>query len=325
MIRSLKGTQDILPQDIGRWNEIESASRRIFSIHGYQELRTPIIEESALFAHSVGEDTDIVKKQMYAFKDQGGRDITLRPEETAAVVRAYLENNLDKEYGFIKLFYIGPMFRSERPQAGRLRQFHQIGVEAIGSSSPYMDAEVIILLDELLKAYKISKYILNINSLGCEKDRDSIKEVLKKELKHHLNSLCEDCKRRYKTNILRILDCKGPACKKIIASVSLAGFLCKDCKADFVKLQKILDDIGIKYQISQLLVRGLDYYTGVVFEVNCDELGAQNAIAAGGRYDNLISDFGGQKTGACGFAIGIERVIDIISKAEPKDEAPKKR
>jgi len=313
-IQKLKGTQDILPEEIGRWRDIEDISRRIFSNYAYREIRTPIIEEAGLFVRSVGKDTDIVKKQMYSFKNQGGRDIALRPEETAPVVRAYLENNLDKTQGFVKLFYMGPMFRSERPQAGRFRQFSQVGIEAIGSYSPYLDAEVIILLDELLKGYGLKNYAFKINSLGCEKDKKKIKDILKKELKYSLNSLCKDCQRRYKTNILRILDCKSSACKKIAKAVSLKGALCKECSDDFILIQKLLDKAKVRYEITPILVRGLDYYTKTIFEVAAEGLGAQDAIAAGGRYDNLVSDLGGDKTGACGFAIGIERVIEVLSK-----------
>lgn len=325
MIKSLRGTQDILPDDADIWNKIESISREKFGLYGYKEIRTPIIEENALFTRSVGEDTDIVKKQMYSFKDQGGRTICLRPEETASVVRAYLEHHLDKSEGFIKLFYIGPMFRSERPQAGRLRQFHQVGVEAIGSYSPYIDAEVIVLLDELLSSYQLSDYTFKINSLGCRIDKDKMRLALRKELKDRLHSLCEDCQRRYKTNILRILDCKNPSCQKIVKPLSsLDNFLCPGCAADFQKLKKILDKISLKYEVSPLLVRGLDYYTKVVFEVTTKALGAQDAIAAGGRYDHLVSDFGGQETGACGFAIGMERAIEALSRLTPTKTAEKR-
>ncbi|NQT95457.1 MAG: histidine--tRNA ligase, partial [Candidatus Omnitrophica bacterium] len=324
-MKRLKGTQDILPAEVGIWNFIEDISRQAFNTYRYKEIRTPIIEEESLFVRSVGSDTDIVKKQMYAFKDQGKRDIVLRPEETASVVRAYLENRLDKTEGFVKLFYIGPMFRSERPQAGRLRQFHQIGVEAIGSDSAYLDAEVIILLDSLLKGYGLSDYTLKINSLGCEKDKANAKELLKKELKADLSGLCDDCKRRYKTNILRILDCKVDACKKIVSSVSLKGLLCKECDADFKLLQNKLDEAGIKYEASSLLVRGLDYYTGIVFEVSSKKLGSQDALAAGGRYDNLVSDLGGERTGACGFAIGIERVIGALPASYLQEKAGEDR
>lgn len=325
VVKRLKGTEDILPDVTPIWMQVEEASRSIFLLYCYREIRTPIIEESSLFTRSVGEETDIVKKQMYAFKDQGGRSICLRPEETASVVRAYIENHIDRKDGFVKLFYMGPMFRSERPQAGRLRQFHQIGVEAIGSYSFYLDAEVILLLSDLLKAYGIEDYTLKINSLGCDADKNKIKERLRKELKHDLNILCEDCNRRYKSNILRVLDCKNPTCKRIITSISLDGMLCEACSGDFKDLRQILDSFGVVYEVSPLLVRGLDYYTKLVFEVTTRKLGAQDAIAAGGRYDNLVSDFGGPKTGACGFAIGIERVIELLAKTGQQEPKEKKR
>jgi len=246
-IKKLKGTEDILPNQVSGRVNIEEISRRIFKIYGYGEIRTPIIEETGLFARSVGRDTEIVKKQMYSFRDQGGRDISLRPEETASVVRAYLEQNLDKKEGFIKLFYMGPMFRCERPQAGRLRQFYQIGVEAIGSYSPYVDAEVIMLLDELLKGYGLSDYIFKINSLGCKADKDKIEKILRGELKESLAVLCDDCRRRYETNILRILDCKKTTCSKVVKTLSLDGQLCTECTSDFGILQNTLDRAGLKY------------------------------------------------------------------------------
>lgn len=325
MIKRLKGTQDILPHQVSQPQRIEDISRREFELFGYREIRTPIIEETALFARSVGKETDIVSKQMYAFKDQGSRDICLRPEQTASVVRAYLENSLDKREGFVKLYYMGPMFRAERPQKGRLRQFHQIGVEVIGSYSVFVDAEIIILLNELLKKYSIGGYQFRINSLGCDKDKIKLKNRLKKELKPNLNVLCDDCKRRYKTNILRLLDCKNETCSNILRGVSLDEDLCRACSDEFNKLKKLLDEAGITYKVSPALVRGLDYYTNVVFEVTAEGLGAQDAIAAGGRYDNLVSDLGGAKTGACGFAIGIERIIEAVSKSNAAEKAQEER
>ena len=279
----------------------------------------PIIEETSLFARSVGTDTDIVKKQMYAFKDQGERDICLRPEATASVARAYIEHHLDRTEGLVKLYYMGPMFRNERPQAARLRQFHQAGVELIGSYSPYADAEVIILLCELLKAYGLKDPELQLNSLGCENDKQNMRQGLSDKLKPQLKDLCEDCGRRYKTNILRVLDCKNPECKKVIGALAevVESSLCKACSDDLESLKKVLTDSGVSYTSAPFLVRGLDYYTKTVFEVTAKDLGAQDAVAAGGRYDNLISDLGGPKAGACGFAIGIERVIEALSKSRP--------
>ncbi len=312
-IKRLKGTQDILPVEVGLWQSVERISRNFFSLYGYREIRTPIIEETRLFARSVGQDTDIVKKQMYSFIDQGNRDISLRPEETASVVRAYIENRLGNTEGFVKLYYMGPMFRSERPQAGRFRQFSQIGVEAIGSCSTYLDAEIIILLNNLLKELGVTGYSFNINSLGCEKDKSGIANILKKELKNRMSALCEDCQARYTTNILRILDCKRASCRKTVSAISVKGALCRDCDERFLSLQKILKSNNVEFTIMPALVRGLDYYTGLVFEVSAPSLGAQDAIAAGGRYDNLVSDLGGESQGAIGFAIGLERIIQVLS------------
>ena len=311
-IKRLKGTQDILPAEAGLWQFVERISSKVFSSYGYKEIRTPIIEETRLFTRSVGKETDIVKKQMYSFLDQGNRDISLRPEETASVVRAYIENRLDNTEGFVKLYYMGPMFRSERPQAGRYRQFSQIGVEAIGSCSAYLDAEIIILLDNLLKELGLSGYSFNINSLGCKKDKSNIINILKKELQDSISELCDDCKVRYDTNVLRILDCKRDDCKKVVKPISIKGVLCQSCEEGFLSLQEILKSNGVEFTVMPTLVRGLDYYTGLVFEVSAGLLGAQDAIAAGGRYDNLVSDLGGPKQGAIGFALGLERVIQLL-------------
>jgi histidyl-tRNA synthetase len=323
-IKRLKGTQDILPWESGLWQHIEDKARRLFGIYGYSQIRTPVIEDASLFTRSVGRESDIVKKQIYSFTDRGDRDICLRPEETASVCRAYIENQLDKTHGFVKLFYMAAMFRNERPQAGRFRQFHQIGVEAIGSCSINLDAEVLILLDDILKSSGISEYVFHINSLGCERDKTVIRDRLKKGLKADIDLLCTDCKRRYETNILRVLDCKVASCRKIIDAVPLAGALCDECNDRFIQLIALLEKARIRYKTDPRLVRGLDYYTGIVFEVKAASLGAQDAIAAGGRYDNLISDLGGQPAGATGFAIGMERVIEAVKgQAKPAAALPR--
>jgi histidyl-tRNA synthetase len=311
-IRRLKGTQDILPQDMDLWQAVENKARALFGVYGYKEIRTPIIEEASLFARSVGSESDIVKKQIYSFQDQGKRNICLRPEETASVCRAYIENQIDRTSGFVKFFYMGPMFRSERPQAGRFRQFNQIGVEAIGSYSVYLDAEIIILLYNMLQNIGVSDFKIKLNSLGCDKDKSKARQLLKKSLKGRFSELCQDCCRRYDINILRILDCKEPSCRKIAASACLNDTLCIECADRFSQLKQILENEGIEYNIDQMLVRGLDYYTGIVFEVTAGSAAAQDAIAAGGRYDNLISDLGGENAGATGFAIGMERVIESL-------------
>ncbi|MFA5069399.1 MAG: histidine--tRNA ligase [Candidatus Omnitrophota bacterium] len=311
-VNRLKGTQDIMPDEACLWQEIEDIARDTALTYGYRLIRTPIIEETALFARSSGEESDIVKKQIYSFPDQGGRDICLRPEATASVCRAYIENHIDKAEGFVKLFYSGPMFRSERPQAGRYRQFHQIGVEAIGSYSVYLDAEVIMLLDDMLKRFGVFGHVFHINSLGCAKDKSAIKARIRQALKPSLNSLCPDCRRRYDTNILRVLDCKAPACRDIIADIKLGNTLCRECEQGFSTLQRLLQNACIEYAVDDRLVRGLDYYTGIVFEVTSSALGAQDALAAGGRYDNLLSDLAGPRIGATGFALGLERIIQAI-------------
>ena len=312
MIKAIRGTKDILPAESFKWQEIEKTSRGVFGLFGYKEIRTPVIEETSLFVKSVGEDTDIVKKEMFSFTDRGDRNISLRPEGTAAVIRAYLENNLYKTEPFQKLYYIGPMFRAERPQAGRLRQFHQIGLEAIGSDNPALDAEVINVLVKLLDANNIKGYRLKLNNLGCRKDKLALSKALKETFskKPAANLLCEDCVRRVKTNPLRVLDCKNESCKSAVRQhFKELDFLCGDCKAHFDEVIKNLDILKIPYVIDPYIVRGLDYYTKTVFEVTHDKLGSQNAIGAGGRYDNLIEDMGGPKLSACGFALGLDRML----------------
>lgn len=309
-IKSIRGTQDILPDEAARWVAVENLARELFARYGYSEIRTPIIEETALFKRSIGDTTDIVQKQMFSFKDRGERDITLRPEATASVVRAYLEHNLDKKQTLTKLFYIGPMFRAERPQAGRQRQFHQIGVEAIGSASPYLDAEVIELLVDFLKQAGVRDFEIKLNSLGCAEDKKKINVLFKKELKARVKNLCDDCQTRVEKNVFRVLDCKNPECKKVIAGLpSILDDICRDCRLHFDAVKAVLDSLGVKYVVDNHLVRGLDYYTKTAFEVTSRKLGGQDAIAAGGRYDNLIKDLGGTAAPAIGFAIGVERLL----------------
>ncbi|MFA5146006.1 MAG: histidine--tRNA ligase [Candidatus Omnitrophota bacterium] len=310
--KTIRGTRDILPDESSGWQRIEDISRNIFKKCGYREIRTPVMEETALFIKSVGEDTDIVNKEMFSFEDRGGRNISLRPEGTAPIVRAYLENNLYKTDPFQKLYYIGPMFRAERPQAGRMRQFYQIGLEAIGSTSPAVDAEVIKIAMRILEDSDIKGCQLKINNLGCSKDKEELKKILKKTFsdKGTAEILCEDCKRRLKTNPLRVLDCKNENCRAIVkGSFKKAEFLCGDCKDHFNKVLGFLDSLKIPYDVDNHIVRGLDYYTRTVFEITQRDLGAQDAIGAGGRYDNLISDMGGPALGACGFALGLDRMI----------------
>jgi histidyl-tRNA synthetase len=320
-IKSLRGTKDLLPKEAGLWTFLEKKARGVLVSFGYGEIRTPVMEDSSLFVRSLGQGTDIVEKQMFTFLDRGERSITLRPEATASVVRAYLENNLENEIGFAKLFYMGPMFRAERPQAGRMRQFHQIGVEAIGSYSPYLDAEVIALLAALLNSFNVTNYEIKVNSLGCSKDKAALSDGLRQAIGGRLNAFCDDCKVRYEKNILRVLDCKNDACKNEIKKIfkGTEEYLCTDCASHFDTVKKTLDFLKINYRIEPYLVRGLDYYTKTTFEVSHKKLGAQDAIGAGGRYDNLIEGLGGQPKGACGFAIGIERTVMALNEAPELD------
>lgn len=313
-LKSLRGTEDLLPKETKLWIFLEGKARAIFNSFGYREIRTPMIEESALFVRSIGQGTDIVEKQMFTFLDRGERSITLRPEATASVVRAYLENGMDNDVGFAKLFYTGPMFRAERPQAGRMRQFHQIGVEAIGSYSPYLDAEVIALLAAILDAFDIRGYEIKLNSLGCVKDKEMLSDGLREAIGNRIKDFCEDCKVRYGKNVLRVLDCKNNACRDIIKKIFTGTefYLCPDCRTHFETVKKSLDAMRIDYREEPHLVRGLDYYTKTTFEVTHKKLGAQDAIGAGGRYDNLVANLGGHAKGACGFAIGMERAIMAI-------------
>jgi len=313
MFKKTPGTKDILPDEVSSWQVIEETTRNIFSLYNYKEMRPPIIEEAALFNRSLGESAEIVQKQMFLVKK--GKDVyALRPEGTASIVRAYLENNLDKTSGLIKVYYIGPMFRAERPQKGRLRQFHHLGCEVIGSQEPYLDVEIISLADNLLKAYTIEGYEIKINSLGCLKDKKELTEILRKSLKPKLPKLCDDCNARFKHNALRILDCKNEGCIEVLKKLDIRQeHLCPECKGHFAQVKEGLDSLNIDYKINPYLVRGLDYYTRTVFELIHHGLGAQNALGAGGRYDNLVGDLGGPSLGAIGFAFGIERLL-LVSK-----------
>ena len=317
MFKKTPGTKDILPDEVSSWQVIEETTRNIFSLYNYKEIRPPIIEEAALFNRSLGESAEIVQKQMFLVKKD--KDVyALRPEGTAPIVRAYLENNLDKTAGLIKVYYIGPMFRAERPQKGRLRQFHHLGCEVIGSQEPYLDVEIISLADNLLKAYMIEGYEIKINSLGCAEDKKELTEILRNGLKLKLTKLCDDCKVRFKHNVLRILDCKNERCIEVVKELDIRqDHLCPECKRHFDKVKEGLDSLNIDYKISPYLVRGLDYYTRTVFELIHHDLGAQNALGAGGRYDNLVGDLGGPSLGAIGFAFGIERLLLVTSGQLP--------
>lgn len=319
MIQAQKGTKDILPDESANWQKMETAAINVFSKANFQEIRTPIFEATELFARGVGDSTDIVNKEMYTF-EKSERSLTLRPENTAGVVRAYIEHGFSRLPQPVKLWYKGPMFRYERPQAGRQRQFHQVGVEMFGSVEPSADAEVINLAVKYLNELGLNDLEIEINSLGCPECRKAYRDAIKTILKPYLNELCEDCNFRYEKNPLRILDCKVDSCKKIfekeeIQKVILGEFICPECKEHFEKVKEYLDILNIKYTVNKLLVRGLDYYNRTVFEVKSNNLGSQNAVCGGGRYDSLVETLGGASTPAVGWAMGMERLNSLIEKS----------
>lgn len=317
--QKITGTRDIFAPEIFIWQHAEKVARKIFDIYSYQEIRTPIIESTELFVRSVGNTTDIVEKEMYTFVDRDESSVTLRPEETAGVIRSYLENGLYNNQSLCKFYYVGPMFRRERPQQGRYRQFHQIGAELIGSSVPSADFEIISFITDYFEALNLKGVELNLNSAGCQKCRPGYIMSLKQELDSKVKGMCQDCQRRYSRNIFRLLDCKQDGCKKIIDTLPVVkDFLCEECSNHFNKLKAYLEKENINYQIDPHLVRGIDYYTKTIFEFIHKGLGSQNAIAAGGRYDLLVQDMGGLPTGAVGFSIGEERLIMVLQQLEDK-------
>ncbi|MBN1912793.1 MAG: histidine--tRNA ligase [Candidatus Omnitrophica bacterium] len=319
MFKRIPGTKDILPNEAAAWQKMEDTARNIFSLYNYRQIRLPLIEDASLFNRSLGESTEVVQKQMFLIRKE--KDCyALRPEGTASVVRAYLENSLDRTEGFVKLYYTGAMFRMERPQKGRLRQFHHIGCEAIGSEAAQVDVEIIALADDLLKAFSVTGYEIRLNSLGCPKDKKGLVEKLRRYLKDKNDKLCQDCQERLKINVLRVLDCKNPACKETVAGLDIEDDrLCLECKEHFSIVKDGLELLGIAYKLSPHLVRGLDYYTRTVFEATHPDLGSQDALGAGGRYDNLVEELGGPRLGSCGFALGAERVL-LASSLKPEAE-----
>ena len=313
-IKAVKGVKDILPERAQARYRVESVARDVFARFGFQEIVLPIFEKSELFIKSVGELTDIVQKEMYSFTDRGGESLTLRPEGTASCVRAYIEHSMYHPQGSItKLFYFGPMFRQERPQAGRFRQFYQIGAELFGAPSPQADAEVIHLLWLYINSVNVKGPRLFINSIGCSVCRPPFKKALVEFLKAKHDSLCELCKQRYEKNPLRVFDCKSEQCKELIKDApTIDGCWCGDCTEHQQKLRGSLDALKILYTVNPRMVRGLDYYTRTVFEVTAEGLGAKSEIAGGGRYDDLVKSSGGPQVPAIGFAIGLERLMDSI-------------
>lgn len=309
MINIPKGTKDLLPADSYEWQQVEKTAKELAETFAFQEIRTPTFEHTELFLRGVGDTTDVVNKEMYTFLDKGERSITLKPEGTAGVARAFIENGLQNEGLPLKAYYITPAFRYERPQAGRLREFHQFGVEFFGSPNASADAEVILLADALLKKFSI-RAKLKINSIGCPECRKAYNDKLKDFFRPHLDKLCHDCASRFEKNPLRLLDCKEENCKKINETApSILDSLCDDCKAHFADLQSLLTQAGVSYEIDPKIVRGLDYYTRTVFEFVSEDIGAQGTVCGGGRYDRLIEQLGGGNVPAVGFGVGIERLL----------------
>ncbi|TMQ58253.1 MAG: histidine--tRNA ligase [Candidatus Eisenbacteria bacterium] len=319
-----RGTRDILPGEIERWHWLEERTRAAMALYGYREVRTPLFEATELFVRSVGESTDIVRKELYTFQDRKGRSLTLRPEGTAPLVRAYLENPALRAESPARLYYMGPMFRYERPQAGRYRQFWQIGAELLGSARPEADAEMIDLFRAIMGDVGLKKATVLLNSLGDSVCRPRYREAIRQYFKKHADRLCGDCKERLDTNPLRILDCKVPSCAPVIAGApSVLDSLCAECAEHFEAVKRALTGLGIPYEVEPRLVRGLDYYTRTVFEIHAAGLGAQNAVGGGGRYDQLVKDFGGPDTPAIGFSIGMERLLLAAGEgAAPPSQSP---
>ncbi len=309
-LKAPRGTQDVLPGESERWQQVEAIAREVMASFGYREIRTPIFEQTELFTRGVGEHTDVVEKEMYTFHDRSGRSITLRPEGTAPVARAYVEHGMHLWPSPVKVFYIGPMFRYERPQAGRLRQHQQIGAEALGCDDPALDAEAIVMPMEIFRRLGLSRFVVKLNSIGCPDCRPRYRQALVAYLSPREPALCPNCRRRLERSPLRVLDCKVPTCREVTAQApSSVDFLCEACRTHFRTLLGHLDALGARYEQDPRLVRGFDYYTRTVFELQAEDLGAQNAVAGGGRYDGLIQAIGGPPTPGVGFASGVERAL----------------
>ena len=320
--RAVKGTNDILPSESYKWQFVENKMLETASLFGFSEIRVPVFEHTEVFKRSVGDTTDVVQKEMYTFDDKGGRSITLRPELTAGVIRSVLENGLTNGPLPLKVCYIGGCYRYEKPQAGRLREFHQFGVECVGAKNPNADAEVIALAKQVLDNIGIQKISLEINSIGCPKCRKNYQDALKEYFKTNIENLCGTCKERLERNPMRILDCKSPVCKEIAKNAPVViDYLCEECENHFQEVKKHLDASGIKYTVNPHIVRGLDYYTRTVFEFVSGDIGAQSTVCGGGRYDGLIAQMGGQPTASLGFGMGIERLMMVLESQ--KTELPK--
>ncbi len=314
-IQSFRGFHDILPAEIALWHKVESVTRTLFELYGYAEIRTPVLEKVELFSRSVGEDTDIVQKEMYVIENKREGNMAMRPEGTAAIVRAYNEHKMYAANPMPeKLYYMLPMFRHERPQAGRFRQFHQIGAEALGIDSPAIDAEMIAMVRNLVDKLGVTDIEVQLNSVGCTRCRPAYRDTLKAYLAGAYDNLCHDCQNRFERNPMRVLDCKNEGCQAIVASAPvMIEHYCEECRAHFFELQEYLNLLAIEYQIQPRMVRGLDYYVRTAFEFVSSWLGAQSAILGGGRYDGLSEDIGGPALPGVGFAMGVERLISLLS------------
>ena len=318
-IRSVRGMRDILPGDTPLWHRLEAIAREVLRCYGYNEIRLPLVEKTELFARGIGEETDIVSKEMYTFADRKGQMITLRPEGTASVIRAAIQNGLCQERSVTKLSYYGPMFRYERPQKGRSRQFTQLGIEALGSVDPRLDAETIIVLMDLLAKWGVPDTRLAINSLGCRECRPPYLEMLRGHFSGHTGELCSDCRERLEKNPMRLLDCKRNECRDVReAAPVMIDSICSDCLSHFDAVQGFLRSAGLAWDVDPCLVRGLDYYTRTTYEVFSGLLGAQDAVAGGGRYDGLVKDLGGPDVPAVGFALGMERIVLALSEGDSR-------
>jgi histidyl-tRNA synthetase len=316
-LTAVKGFNDILPDESGRWQYIEQTARRIFELNGFGEIRVPVMEKTELFCRSIGDATDIVEKEMYTFIDKGENSVTLRPEGTAGVMRAFIEHKMYAQDPIAKLYYLGPMFRYERPQKGRYRQFHQIGAEITGVHDPLADAQVLNMLASFFREIGLTEPTLQINSLGCPECRPAYRAALRSFLEERMGLLCDDCKRRFATNPLRTLDCKVPGCiEATLGAPSVLEHLCSGCEDHFSSVRRYLDLSSTPYGINSRMVRGLDYYTRTTFEMVTGLLGAQSAVAAGGRYDGLISQLGGPAIPGIGFAMGLERIALLLGSQE---------
>ncbi len=320
-ISAIKGTKDILPREARKWQRVEAVTKRVLELYAYKEIRTPIFEATELFEKGTGQTTDIVIKEMYTFEDKAGRSLTLRPEYTPSVARSIIENRLYLQPEPLRFYFIGPMFRYDKPQKGRYRQFHQVDIEVFGEEDPALDAEIVEMANYLLRELKVSDTENLVNSVGCKNCRPSYIKDLRSRAEQVRNDLCKDCQRKVELNPLRIFDCKIESCREVAKTFpKITDYLCQECKEHFNQFCDYLDFYGIKYKVEPRLVRGIDYYTKTTFEIVSSKLGAQNAIVGGGRYDDLMKDFGGPDICAIGFALGLERLISVVPFKEERGE-----